>query len=385
MAQLYSCNAGTQPGTPKTCEALTQRDKKHHLPEGDWMNAAMAQAGLTLMQSGAAFALVTIVDSEGSSPRHVGASMVVKGDGAITGTVGGGALEAAAIKKALHVLETQQCSLMDYELTNADPTGLGMICGGHGVVLLEYIAPTDVVARGIYTALLDLLVNSRQGWVLNVLTEPHDGPPRTRTCLVDSDGIVAGDIEWPAEAVKEAVKTGRAPTGEAGQAPARVYVRPVGGRGTAYVFGAGHCGEKLVPVLSMLGFITVVIDDRREFANAERFPSADRIVVPDTFVSSIEQLALGPDSYAVIMTRGHVHDRDVLRGLLRTRAGYIGMIGSKRKVAQTFEALVEEGVSAEDIARVHAPIGLPIAAETPEEIAVSIAAQLIQVRANLGA
>ncbi len=137
-------------------------------------------------------------------------------------------------------------------------------------------------------------------------------------------------------------------------------------------------------MLSLVDFFTVVVDDRADFANRERFPSADRIVVPDSFAGAFGDLSVDEDSYIVIMTRGHLHDRTVLEQALRTRAGYVGMIGSKKKVAETFRALQEEGFSPDDLARVHAPIGLSIGAETPEEIAMSIAAQLIQVRANRG-
>lgn len=158
-------------------------------------------------------------------------------------------------------------------------------------------------------------------------------------------------------------------------------MQPVGAQGTAYVFGAGHCGEKLVPVLNSLDFFTVVIDDRSDFANRDRFPSADGIVVPESFDGVMATLPIEEDSYIVIVTRGHLHDKSVLRQALTTRAGYIGMMGSKRKVAEIFQALREEGFSSQELERVYAPIGLSIEAETPEEIAISIAGELIQVRA----
>jgi xanthine dehydrogenase accessory factor len=130
----------------------------------------------------------------------------------------------------------------------------------------------------------------------------------------------------------------------------------------------------------MLGFRTVIVDDRADFATIDRFPDADSIVVPQSFERALEQLPIDERSYVVIMTRGHLLDRAVLAQALRTRAGYVGMIGSKKKIAQTFEALRQAGFSEEDLGRVHAPIGVAIAAETPEEIAVSIAAEIIHVR-----
>jgi xanthine dehydrogenase accessory factor len=124
-----------------------------------------------------------------------------------------------------------------------------------------------------------------------------------------------------------------------------------------------------------------VIDDRPEFASQERFPAADRIQVAASFEGVVQTLPIDEDSYLVIVTRGHSHDKCVLSQALRTKAAYIGMIGSTRKVTETFKALSQEGFSADELARVHAPIGISIGAETPEEIAISIAAELIQVRA----
>jgi xanthine dehydrogenase accessory factor len=168
----------------------------------------------------------------------------------------------------------------------------------------------------------------------------------------------------------------------AASAHGTTYVQPVDVRSTAYIFGAGHCGASLAPLLHSVGFYTVVIDDRADFANVTRLPLADHIMVPQSFDGVVRQLPIDENSYVVIVTRGHMHDRSVLQQCLATPAAYIGMIGSKRKVAETFRALQESGISPEAIARVHAPIGLAIGAETPEEIAVSIAAQLIQVRAS---
>ena len=121
--------------------------------------------------------------------------------------------------------------------------------------------------------------------------------------------------------------------------PAITYVQPIGSQGAAYVFGAGHCGQKLVPVLSTIGFFTVIIDDRTGFASPERFPTADRIVTPESFGGVVETLPIDEDSYLVIVTRGHSHDKDVVRQTLKTPARYIGMIGSRKKVAEIFRPL----------------------------------------------
>ncbi|OFW61643.1 MAG: hypothetical protein A2133_04675 [Actinobacteria bacterium RBG_16_64_13] len=323
------------------------------------MNVETARVGLSLLEEGEDFAWVSIVDSQGSSPRRAGASMLVRAGGSITGTVGGGALEAAAIRNALKVLESRKPFLMDYHLTEGDAAQLGMICGGQGLVLIDYADSRQPATHELFQGLVDLLVRGQKGWLVTAVSEGETETTVARGLVAGGtyDQIVAGD-------------------------PSTTYVQPVGSRGTAYIFGAGHCGAKLLPVLSMVGFFTVVVDDRADFATEERFPDADRIVVPESFETSMQPLPIDEDAYIVILTRGHVHDRNVLRQALGTRAGYIGMIGSKTKIAQTFQALEEEGFTPDDLARVHSPIGLTIAAETPEEIAISIAAELIQVRAT---
>ncbi len=150
---------------------------------------------------------------------------------------------------------------------------------------------------------------------------------------------------------------------------------------TAYIFGGGHVALALEPILRYVDFNTVVIDDREEFANRERYPEAKDVKVVPDFKNAFEGITTTDDSYIVIVTRGHAGDYDVLRDALKQKSAYIGMIGSKKKNAILFDKLREEGFSEEDIARVHAPVGLPIQAETPEEIAISITGEMIQVRA----
>jgi len=162
----------------------------------------------------------------------------------------------------------------------------------------------------------------------------------------------------------------------------RFFVEPLCSEGSAYIFGAGHIGQKLAQLTKFVGFHTVVLDDREEFANRELLGSADRIVVLRSFDEAMKDLNIDEESYLVIVTRGHVHDKTVLGQALRTRARYIGMIGSRTKRDATYEVLTKEGFAAGDFARVHAPIGLNIGAETPEEIAISIVAELIQARAG---
>jgi len=153
---------------------------------------------------------------------------------------------------------------------------------------------------------------------------------------------------------------------------------------TAYIFGGGHVAYALEPVLRHVDFRTVVIDDREEYANPERYPHADRTIVVDSFDDAFADIETDEDSYIIIVTRGHRGDLQVLRESLKQEYAYLGMIGSKRKNALLYETLMKEGVSEEKLAEVHAPIGLKIGSETPEEIAISIVAEIIQVRSQLG-
>jgi xanthine dehydrogenase accessory factor len=340
------------------------------------MNVVTTREALSLLDQGEGFAWVTVLDTRGSSPRHAGAGMLVRADGSIFGTIGGGPLEATVIKQALEVLKTG-----DSRLTGFESAQLGMACGGGGLLLIEYVDPSRLEARKLFDSLLALLAGGGKGWLVTVVPQEGGGGSPVRRCLVDSNGSVSGDPVCAPEILQGLAKRGGTYDHIVAGDPARTHVQPIGAQGTAYVFGAGHCGEKLVPVLSTLGFFTVIVDDRGDFANRERFPTADRIVVPESFDGVVETLPIDEDSYLVIVTRGHNHDQNVLAQTLRTEARYIGMIGSMKKVAGTFEALGREGFSSDELARVHAPIGLSIDAETPEEIAISIAAQLIQVRA----
>lgn len=163
---------------------------------------------------------------------------------------------------------------------------------------------------------------------------------------------------------------------------ARYFVQTIGAQEHAIIVGAGHVGQALAALCPLVGFRTSVIDDRADFANWERFPSADDIRVQASFQDCFRGLTLTPNCYVVIVTRGHAHDRAVLAQSLRSRAGYIGMIGSRKKRDATFQSLREEGFSGDQLAQVHCPIGLAIGAKTPAEIAVSIVAELIAVRAG---
>ncbi len=161
-----------------------------------------------------------------------------------------------------------------------------------------------------------------------------------------------------------------------------VLIEPIFSEPTVFIFGAGHVSQQIAPLAKRVSFGVVVIDDREMFANRERFPEADEVIVSE-FKKSFDHLTVDDSSYIVIVTRGHLYDGTVLEQAIKTDARYIGMIGSKKKIRTLYQNLMEKGISQEMLGRVYAPIGLDINSETPEEIAVSIVAQIIKVRGEI--
>ena len=185
-----------------------------------------------------------------------------------------------------------------------------------------------------------------------------------------------------AEGLENLLSEGRAglmmrslPSGE----EVNLFLEPMLSTPVVYLLGGGHVSLPLARLIKTLDFKLVVCDDREDFANEERFPEADEVWVRD-FRTVLDEVELGPEAYVVIVTRGHIYDKDVLAQALKQEVAYVGMIGSRRKRDMIYQTLLEEGYSQEKIKSVHSPIGLGIGAETPEEIAVSVAAELIQVR-----
>jgi xanthine dehydrogenase accessory factor len=159
----------------------------------------------------------------------------------------------------------------------------------------------------------------------------------------------------------------------------QVFIEPIETTPTLCLFGAGHVAQPLAQLAKAAGFRVELVDDRVKFANAERFPTADRILIED-FAQAAEKMTLGPSSFVVVVTRGHKGDAEALKSVVGRGLRYVGLLGSKPKMVHIFSALEEQGVSPEELARVHTPVGLEIGAQTPEEIAVSILAEMIAVR-----
>lgn len=244
-----------------------------------------------IRSEGESAALATVIKIKGSTPREEGSKMLIRSDGTILGSIGGGALEDQVCQEAMDVIREGKQKLLHFNLTGEEIAEDGMLCGGN----------------------------------MDILVEP-------------------------------------------------ILAQP-----TLYIFGAGHVSFSISKIAKMVGFEVVVIDDRAEFANIKRFPKADEIFAED-FSKVFSKLKINRSSYIVIVTRGHKFDEKVLEWAVKNEASYVGMIGSKKKNDTIFSNLQSKGISKELLGDVHAPIGLEIHAETPEEIAVSIMAEIIKVR-----
>ncbi len=327
------------------------------------------QSVLDHLRSGEPVALVSVVDSKGSAPRRAGARMAVFADGSVEGTVGGGAVEHAARKFARENI-TGEGQLRRYSLTRNDAAGLGMICGGDVKLLYQPIPPGESAAAAVFETICAALAERRPCWLTQELSP--DG--RVQMGLYGSSGLIAGEPFDP-----EPVR-GVRPSLEEGECTR--FTDLVSRAGRALIFGGGHVSRALAPILASIDFPVFVYDDRPEFADIARFPGAAGAAVLD-LNDRLSEVNITPDDFAVIVTRGHQADYEVLRQVLSTQAAYIGMIGSRAKVQATKDRLRSDGFDWDDLARVYAPIGLAIGAETPEEIAVSIAAEMIKRRSQL--
>lgn len=339
-----------------------------------------------ILEGGEDLVQATIIKHAGSTPRSVGSKMFVRRDGSIIGTIGGGLVEFEMQKLAREIFGSRKARIVTVDLTGEDAaTTDQMICGGRLEFLVEYLAATPESATGM-RELVTSLQEGKKGYLIKALDTGGDTAPRMECCLVRRDkpelGSFPGAESWIPRLTGESARK-KSPVVVSLEGN-RFFVEPTFLPGTVYLFGAGHVSRPVAELASTVDFRTVVLDDRAEFANNERFPKADRIVVIPSYENLFEGLEIERDSYLVIVTRGHLHDKTVLEQSLRTRAGYIGMIGSKRKQHLLYEELLGKGFTEDDLKRVHNPIGLDIHAETPEEIAVSIVAQLILVRSQIG-
>ncbi|PKM49281.1 MAG: molybdenum dehydrogenase [Firmicutes bacterium HGW-Firmicutes-7] len=335
---------------------------------------------IELFDSNQPSVMITILDKSGSAPREEGTKMLVKKDFSIVGTIGGGILEAVSIKLSSKVFENKEYIIEDFSLTNNDAKSVGMVCGGKVKVLLEYIDPDDYQMVNAYKKMNECS-QKQVDFVLITRLKENNGYLSGRDKWICTEtgffGVEDEEVLDIAKSVREDFHQLKIHIKNEKE---RVLIEPHFNYESVCIVGAGHVAQKIAELTTNLGFYTIVLDDREEFANRERFQKVDEVKVIESFHKLSEYVTITANSYIIIVTRGHSNDKEVLAQMLKTDAKYIGMIGSRSKRDITYKILKEEGFTSEDLSRVFCPIGVNIYAQTPEEIAISIAAEVIKVR-----
>lgn len=329
------------------------------------------------MTAGNDVVLVSVIASSGSTPRGTGAKMLINKDGRIIGTVGGGAVEYRSEQIAAEVLADKKSKTEFFRLKPNEVADIGMICGGDVLIWFQYMRADDKQELEILDAIDTLHQEREQSWLFTEITPDCQSGLMvysTKTGLLGFDGNAAD---------AETLTAGLTTTPEKRSIGDRKFqVEPLIQSGKVYIFGGGHVAQELVPTLARVHFHCVVVEDREEFTKPELFPG-----VMDTVCCDLNQineiLDIHENDFVVIMTRGHKDDQLVQEKVLQTPAYYIGVIGSARKTKSVFARLKDKGFTDADLARITTPIGLDIKSETPAEIAVSIAAQMIMKRAEM--
>ena len=299
------------------------------------------------MEQGRECVLVTIIASSGSTPRGAGSRMLVTREGIACGTIGGGAVEYRAMQTAQEAIEKKASYTKGFTLTRNQVADIGMVCGGDVTVYFQYVNPQDKGVRDICGAIEEALGRDEDMRGAPLLHRVRQGPGHRRR------------------------RAGGTALLRKGEGTMERLIICVG----------GHVSLALAHMASILDFDITVIDDREEFANQETFPQAAETVVGDLERIS-DYIAITERDYVCVMTRGHQFDYYVQRQALAAKPRYIGVMGSRSKIKVTTEKLMADGFSEEEIGFCHMPIGTRILAETPAEIAVSIAGELIEVRAE---
>ncbi len=339
------------------------------------------------LSQGRDIVLATIIRQKGSAPRTTGTCFLIRSDGQFSGTIGGGKLEAEVLQAAPEVFSRRKNKLLFFRLRGEEVAQTEMICGGEVDVFLELISAQNPHHRHFFNCLSSLSLPDHK-ILLVTRVEDQGRADREETKFLFYSEEEGGYFPNPPPAWIQPLRD-RLSTFLNNDPPVQVLTEPTGKAklfletrtppATVFLFGAGHVSRPLCRLAKMAGFRVIVIDDREEFPTTARFPEADELIVR-SFDADLNELSLGPNAYIVIITRGHLHDHQILRQVLKKPLGYLGMIGSRRKTGIIFEALRREGFSEEKIKTIHAPIGLAINAQTPEEIAISIIAEMIQVR-----
>ncbi len=327
--------------------------------------------------------IATIIMTRGSTPQIPGTSALIVDGTVREGTLGGGVLEAEAQKRGKEAVKDKKSLLFEYNLDSDVAAEEGALCGGKATVLIDAQPEKqktvfDEITRSIDKKIPGILVTIIQQKDDRVDIERHWCPEGAQfPPAVSRDPSLSAEAKRSLAERKIRVVTS---PGEKSIPERMICFEPIVPRSQLIIAGAGHIGQALAHLGSLLDFEITVIDDREEFANPERFPDSDHILVGD-IRRAISEHTITPDTYIVLVTRGHKYDADALKACIGSDAGYIGMIGSRRKVKQMRKEFLEKGwATPEQFERIYAPIGLDISSTTIHEIAISIAAQLIRIR-----
>ncbi|MGI6545451.1 MAG: XdhC family protein [Fastidiosipilaceae bacterium] len=316
--------------------------------------------------------MVTVVASSGSTPRGDGAHMLITKDGLQAGTIGGGAVEYKAEQMAAEKLKTKNSGSHSFMLRRNEVEDLGMICGGDVEVFFSYLDPENPNVLSFSQAATTIAQSNEAAWLIMGISEESKNEI---AIYQESKGMVGADIEedivLACDSKEKIVKVDSK----------KYFIEQIFEPGFVYIFGGGHVAQALVPILRSVNFRCVVIDDRPNFVNEKLFKGVEKTILLEA-LNDWHGFSITKDDYICIMTRGHAHDLECEYQALQTEAKYIGVIGSKHKIAGVNQKLKEKGISDDSLKRITTPIGLAIKAETPAEIAISITAQMIEVRAG---
>jgi len=329
--------------------------------------------------------IATVVKTSGSTPQKPGAKLLVRADGSGVGTLGGGCVEGDIWFASSQLLKSGgNAEMRDYELNEDLAAQDGLVCGGTMYFLLDPIRD-DAEIDPINKEVLDAYDGGAPVAVASLMKAAPSSPQVVGSkLLIRENGSTLGTLgtdDLDKQAQQEARtlmamgKNSYITTDTGAEFFIEAYTTP----STLVLAGGGHVSKAISNIATTLGFKIIVIDDREEFSNPERFPEADQTIVGD-YGSSFSNLKIGTNSFVVIATRGHRHDASATAAAMRTPASYVGLLGSKRKTILIFEELFLEGFNMEEVQSVRSPIGLDISARTPEEIALSIMAEIVGFR-----
>ena len=321
------------------------------------------------LYSGENVVMSTITASSGSVPRGSGARMIVDKTGRISGTVGGGAVEYKAIELSKKLLYEKKSGEKHYTLDKNDIEDIGMVCGGNVKIFFTFIEANDENKEFIQTVLELFDKNIRTYLIMNL---SEDTKSSGLSLYSKKTGFLGKNIGISGLHYNPSVQK---------IDNTNYFIEQIVYPEYVYIFGGGHVSQALVPILDFVGFKCVVLEDREEFCRPELF-SGKAVTKLINYEKISDYIEIKKDDYVCIMTRGHAGDTIVQAQVLNTPARYIGVIGSARKIFAVFKKLRDIGIKDEQLKRITSPIGLPIKAKTPAEIAISIAAQLIEKRAE---